>query len=49
VGSSIKTPNRPIGMITRKNWRPTDTEQRLIHLVAEAARHSGAAPIAQAQ
>lgn len=49
VGSSIKTPNRPIGMITRKNWRPTETEQRFIHLVAEAARHSGAAPIAQAQ
>lgn len=47
VGSNIKMPNRPIGMITRKNWRPTATEQRFIHLVAEAARHPGAAPIAQ--
>ena len=49
LGGVVKGSTRSIGIITRKGWRPTLTEQRFMLLLAEAARSSGAAPIAMSQ
>ena len=45
VGGFITDSVRPIGITTRKSWRPTPFERRFTHLLAEAARCSRAAPI----
>lgn len=49
VGGVIRGSTRSVGIISRKSWRPTLTERRFMHLVADAARSSGAAPITMPQ
>lgn len=46
VGGAIAGSTSPVGVITRKSWRPTAIEQRFMQTIADVARNGGAAPIA---
>ena len=46
VGSGLAGSTSPVGVITRKSWQPTAIERDFIRMIADVARHGGAAPIA---